>query len=49
MNPAIYQEAIQSLKSGGVIIYPSDTLIGLGCDARFDASIEKILEIKKRP
>lgn len=49
MNPAIYQEAIQSLKSGGVIIYPSDTLWALGCDARFDASIEKIFQIKNRP
>lgn len=49
MNSAIYQEAIQSLKSGGVIIYPSDTLWALGCDARFDASIEKLFEIKQRP
>ncbi len=49
MNPAIYQEAIQSLKSGGVIIYPSDTLWAIGCDARFDASIEKLFSIKKRP
>ncbi len=49
MNPAIYQDAIQSLKSGGVIIYPSDTLWALGCDARFDKSIEKLFEIKQRP
>lgn len=49
MNPVIYQDAIQSLKKGGVIIYPSDTLLGMGCDARFDASVEKILDIKKRP
>ncbi len=49
MNPAIYQDAIQSIKSGGVIIYPSDTLWALGCDARFDASIEKLLAIKQRP
>lgn len=49
MNPAIYQDAIQSLKSGGVIIYPSDTLLGIGCDARFDAAIERIQSIKQRP
>lgn len=49
MNPAIYQEAIQSLKSGGVILYPSDTLWALGCDARFDTAIEKLFVIKNRP
>lgn len=49
MNPAIYQDAIQSLKSGGVIIYPSDTLLAIGCDARFDAAIERIQAIKQRP
>jgi len=49
MNPAIYQDAILSLQSGGVILYPSDTLWALGCDARFDSAIEKIFEIKNRP
>lgn len=45
----LYSDAIASLKSGGVILYPSDTIWGLGCDARMDASIEKILAIKNRP
>ena len=45
----LYSDAIASLKSGGVILYPSDTIWGLGCDARMDASIEKIFAIKNRP
>lgn len=49
MMPNIYTEALQSLKSGGVILYPSDTIWGLGCDARMDASIEKLFQIKNRP
>ena len=45
----IYHEAIQTLKSGGVLLYPSDTIWGLGCDARNEEAIEKILELKNRP
>ena len=45
----LYTGAISSLKSGGVLLYPSDTIWGLGCDARMDASIEKIFDIKNRP
>ncbi len=47
--PNLYHDAISSLKSGGVILYPSDTIWGLGCDVRMDASIEKLLQIKQRP
>jgi len=49
MTPNLYHDAISSLKSGGVILYPSDTIWGLGCDVRMDASIEKLLQIKQRP
>jgi L-threonylcarbamoyladenylate synthase len=45
----IYHEAIQTLKAGGVLLYPSDTIWGLGCDARNEEAIEKILELKNRP
>jgi L-threonylcarbamoyladenylate synthase len=45
----MYHEAIQTLKSGGVLLYPSDTIWGLGCDARNEQAIEKILELKNRP
>jgi L-threonylcarbamoyladenylate synthase len=44
-----YHEAIQTLKSGGVLLYPSDTIWGLGCDVRNEQAIDKILELKNRP
>ncbi|RXK52499.1 L-threonylcarbamoyladenylate synthase [Aquirufa rosea] len=49
MIQSIYDEAIKSLKSSGVILYPSDTIWGLGCDARMDGAIEKLFNIKQRP
>ncbi len=36
------------LRSGGVILYPTDTLYGLGADAFSDAAVDKIYEIKAR-
>jgi L-threonylcarbamoyladenylate synthase len=36
------------LKVGGVILYPTDTVWGLGCDATNEEGIKKILEIKGR-
>ena len=45
----MYHEAIQTLKSGGVLLYPSDTIWGLGCDVRNEQAINKILELKNRP
>ncbi len=43
------QEAIAVLKSGGVIIYPTDTLYGLGANALDEYAVEKIFKIKQRP
>ena len=36
------------LEIGGVILYPTDTIWGIGCDATNDKAIEKIFKIKKR-
>ena len=36
------------LKKGGVILYPTDTIWGIGCDATNEASVAKIYAIKKR-
>lgn len=36
------------LKQGGVILYPTDTIWGLGCDATNAEAVRKIYEIKKR-
>jgi len=40
-------EAVKILKEGGVILYPSDTIWGLGCDATNPKAVEKLIEIKK--
>lgn len=42
------KNAIDVLKSGGIILYPTDTIWGIGCDATNDAAIEKIFLLKKR-
>ena len=41
-------KAIETLRSGGVILYPTDTVWGLGCDATNQDAVEKIFAIKKR-
>jgi L-threonylcarbamoyladenylate synthase len=40
--------AIKVLKDGGVILYPTDTIWGIGCDATNDEAVKKIYELKKR-
>jgi L-threonylcarbamoyladenylate synthase len=40
---------LKVLRDGGTILYPTDTIWGLGCDATNEEAIEKIYEIKKRP
>ena len=41
-------EALKTLRSGGVILYPTDTVWGLGCDATNARAVSRIFEIKKR-
>ena len=45
----IIAEALDVLKKGGVILYPTDTVWGLGCDATDPEAVEKIYRIKNRP
>lgn len=42
------EKAAEILKSGGVILYPTDTIWGIGCDATNAEAINKIFKIKKR-
>lgn len=42
------EKLIETLKSGGTILYPTDTIWGIGCDATNAEAINKIFEIKKR-
>lgn len=42
------EHIIEILKSGGTILYPTDTIWGIGCDATNIEAVNKIFEIKKR-
>lgn len=42
------KKAIQTLKAGGIILYPTDTIWGLGCDATNEVAVKKIFELKHR-
>ena len=43
------KQAVEVLRQGGVILYPTDTILGLGCDAKNETAIDKIYQIKNRP
>ncbi len=47
-NDKYMENIIQILKSGGTILYPTDTIWGIGCDATNIDAINKIFDIKKR-
>lgn len=40
--------ALAALRAGGVILYPTDTVWGLGCDATCAAAVQRIYQIKRR-
>lgn len=42
------EKCLDILRQGGVILYPTDTIWGLGCDATNEAAIEKVYKIKQR-
>jgi len=44
----ILQEAVEVLRRGGVILYPTDTVWGIGCDATNEAAVARVFEIKRR-
>lgn len=41
-------KAVEVLQSGGVILYPTDTVWGMGCDATNDEAVAKLLNMKQR-
>lgn len=47
MNMEI-QKAVEVLRGGGIILYPTDTVWGIGCDATDPEAVAKVYEIKKR-
>jgi len=51
MSPSFNDDivkAVEVLRSGGIILYPTDTIWGIGCDATNPAAVRRIYEIKQR-
>ena len=44
----IIQRTVEVLRHGGTILYPTDTIWGIGCDARNDEAVERLYTIKER-
>jgi L-threonylcarbamoyladenylate synthase len=42
------EKACATLNNGGIIVYPTDTVWGIGCDATVEAAVARIYEIKRR-
>ena len=47
-QPRLISQAVSVLRDGGVIVYPTDTIYGIGCDIMNKKAIEKIYWIKNR-
>jgi tRNA threonylcarbamoyl adenosine modification protein (Sua5/YciO/YrdC/YwlC family) len=45
-QPRLVKQVVECLKDGGVIVYPTDTIYGLGCDIMQHKAIERICKIK---
>jgi L-threonylcarbamoyladenylate synthase len=42
------QRALEVLRAGGIILYPTDTIWGIGCDATNSRAVEKVYKLKQR-
>lgn len=47
-QPSDINQALETLRSGGLILYPTDTIWGIGCDATNPDAVEKIFQLKGR-
>lgn len=47
-NREIIDEAVKVLRDGGVILYPTDTVWGIGCDATNEKAVARVFGIKRR-
>lgn len=45
-NPKVIKQVVEVLKRGGLVIYPTDTVYGLGCDITNHKALERIAQIK---
>lgn len=48
VNQNDIKEAVEVLKRGGVILYPTDTVWGIGCDATNEEAVARVFKIKHR-
>lgn len=46
-QPRLIKQIVENLQQGGIIIYPTDTVYGLGCDILQQKAVERICRIKK--
>lgn len=49
LNPRDLARAVDILRSGGVVVYPTDTVYGMGCDLNNPQAINRVYSIKKLP
>lgn len=42
------EKALEVLKAGGLILYPTDTIWGIGCDATNEVAVQKVMDLKGR-
>ena len=42
------KQAVETMRKGGVILYPTDTVWGIGCDATNAEAVKRVYEIKQR-
>ncbi|MBS9768088.1 MAG: threonylcarbamoyl-AMP synthase [Flavobacteriaceae bacterium] len=42
------QNALKTLREGGLILYPTDTIWGIGCDATNEEAVQKVFTLKQR-
>lgn len=43
------EQCLEVLQAGGIILYPTDTVWGIGCDATNEAAVQKVIQLKQRP
>src|ERR1700682_4099643 len=42
-------DSLETLQQGGIILYPTDSIWGIGCDATNPDAVKKIFDLKQRP
>lgn len=48
-SPASFERAVRALRSGAVVAYPTDTLVGLAVSASDPRALQRLFEVKRRP